>query len=102
MANEVISALRDSGESVAACGSTGVSAALVDGIKVHSLAGFCNGDADVTTPLELFLDEVIPIAAKARMRSATVLVRKRSAPCRPRSCRDWDWYSALCVGVTRR
>jgi len=74
MTNEVINALRDCGHSVAACGSTGVAAALVEGITVHSWAGFCNGDADVVAPLDVLLDKVIPLAAKARMCSATVLV----------------------------
>jgi len=74
MANKVIDALRESGQSVAACGSTGVASALVNGITVHSWAGFCNGDADVTSPLDVLLQKVIPLAAKVRMCSTTVLV----------------------------
>ena len=71
---EVINALRDYGHNVSACGSTGVAAALVDGIKAHSWTRFCNGDADVAAPLDVLLHKVIPMAAEARISSAMVLV----------------------------
>jgi len=74
MTNEVIGALRDAGLVVAACGSSGVAAALVGGITVHSWAGFCNGDADVASPLDVVLRKVIPLSAKVRMCAAMALV----------------------------
>jgi len=74
VANRVIGALRDAGQVVAACGSSGVAAALVGGITVHSWAGFCNGDADVASPLDVILRKVIPLSAKTRMCTAMALV----------------------------
>ena len=74
MVNQVISGLRDAGLNVAACGSSGVAAALVNGTTVHSWAGFVNGDADMGTPLGMVLRKVIPMAAKVRMCAAMALV----------------------------
>ncbi|OSX77521.1 hypothetical protein BU14_0146s0012 [Porphyra umbilicalis] len=74
VANRVIGALRDAGQVVAACGSSRVAAALVGGITVHSWAGFCNGDADVASPLDVILRKVIPLSAKTRMCTAMALV----------------------------
>ena len=74
LVNEVVEALRDAGVAVAACGSSGVAAALVDGTTVHSWAGFCNGDADVWSPLDTVVNDVIPYAAKVRMCSSVVLI----------------------------
>ena len=74
LVNQVVSALRDAGVAVTASGSSGVAAALVCGTTVHSWAGFCNGDADVLSPLDTVVNDVIPYAAKVRMCSAMVLV----------------------------
>jgi len=74
LVNEAVELMRDAGLSVAACASTGVTATLVSGTTVHSWAGFCNGDADVKSPLQTVLNEVIPFAAKARMCASMVLV----------------------------
>jgi len=71
---QVVTALRDAGVAVTACGSSGVAAGLVGGTTVHSWAGFCNGDADVWSPIETVVNDVIPYAAKVRMCSAMVLV----------------------------
>jgi len=72
--NEVVEGLWDAGVAVSACGSSGVAAALVGGTKVHSWAGFCNGDADVWSPLDTVVNDVIPYAAKVRMCSSVVLI----------------------------
>jgi len=74
LVNDVVKSLRAAGAAVSVCGSTGVAAALVGGTTVHAWAGYVNGDADVTTPLDVFLTKVIPHAAKKRMCSAMVLV----------------------------
>jgi len=74
LVNQVVSALRDAGVAVTASGSSGVAAALVCGTTVHSWAGFCNGDADVLSPLDTVVKDVIPYAAKVRMCSSVVLV----------------------------
>lgn len=74
VANRVIRALREAGLGVAACGSSGVSAALVGGITVHLWAGFCNGDAEVASPLDVILRKVIPLSANVRMCAAMTLV----------------------------
>jgi len=74
MANQVIGALRDARLVVAACGSSGVAAALVGGITVPSWASFCNGDADVTSPLDVVFRKVIPLSEKVRMCGAMALV----------------------------
>lgn len=74
LVNQAVTAMRDAGLAVAACGSSGVAAALVKGTTVHSWAGFRNGDLDVSSPLETVVNEVIPYAAKARMCAAMVLV----------------------------
>jgi len=73
LVNQVVAALRDAGLAVTACGSSGVAAALVGGTTVHSWAGFCNGDADVWSPLDTVFKDVIPYGAKVRMCSAMVL-----------------------------
>lgn len=74
LANQIIEALRGSALTVAACGSSGAAAALVDGITLHSWVGFCNGDADVASPLSVVLHKVIPLSAKLRMCASMVLV----------------------------
>jgi len=71
---EVKGALVEAGLCVAACGSSGVAAALIDGLTVHSWAGFRNGDNDVSSILRVVLDKVIPDTAKSRMALAMVLV----------------------------
>ena len=72
--NQVVAALRDASVAVTACGSSGVAAALVGGTTVHRWAGFCNGDADVWSPLDTVVKDVIPYAAMVRMCSAMVLI----------------------------
>lgn len=74
MIKGAVKAMRETGLTVSVCGSSGVAAALVGGTTVHSWAGFINGDADVTTPLETVVAKVIPLSAKQRMCSAMVLV----------------------------
>lgn len=59
---------------IAVCGSSGVAAALVDGVTLHSWAGFRNGENDVYAPLGHVVENVIPRAAKARMAAARLLV----------------------------
>lgn len=72
--NEVKQALLLAGLSVAVCGSSGVAAALVDGVTAHAWAGFRNGHNDEVSPLAVVLSQVIPSAAKARMSRAQVVV----------------------------
>ncbi|OSX79114.1 hypothetical protein BU14_0086s0001 [Porphyra umbilicalis] len=74
LVTEAVKALRAAGAAVSVCGSSGVAAALVGGTTVHSWAGYVNGEADVVTPLETVLKEVIPFAAKKRICSSMVLV----------------------------
>lgn len=71
---EVKEALHAAGWSVAVCGSSGVAAALIDGVTAHAWAGFRNGHHDETAPLAVVLNQVIPSAAKARMSGAQVLI----------------------------
>ncbi|KAK1860654.1 hypothetical protein I4F81_003242 [Pyropia yezoensis] len=71
---KTIRTLRDAGVTVAVCGTTGVAANMVGGITAHSWAGFIHGHADVSLPLDHVVNEVIPRAAKGRMRDAMVLV----------------------------
>jgi len=74
LVNEAVKALRAAGAAVSVCGTSGVAAALVSGITVHSWAGYINGDADVVSPLDVVLKKVIPFAAKKRICSSMVLV----------------------------
>jgi len=71
---EVKAALTKLGVCVAACGSSGAAASLVDGVTAHSWAGFRNGDRDVYTPLSTVLKHVIPDSAKERMAQAVMLI----------------------------
>ena len=72
--NDTVKALRAAGASVSVCGSTGVAAALVRGVTVHSWVGYTNGDADVSKPLDTVVNEVVPFSAKKRICTSTVLV----------------------------
>ena len=74
LVNQVVAALRDAGLAVTACGSSDVAAALVGGTTVHSWAGFCNGNADVWSPLDTVVKNVIPYGAKVRMCDVMLLV----------------------------
>ncbi|KAK1869945.1 hypothetical protein I4F81_012410 [Pyropia yezoensis] len=71
---KIIRALRDAGLTVAVCGTSGVAANMVGGITARSWAGFIHGHADVSLPLDHVVHEVIPRAAKGRMRDAMALV----------------------------
>lgn len=71
---QVIGSFRAAGVSVAVCGSSGVAANMVGGITVHSWAGFVLGHAVLDLPLDHVVNNVIPAAAKGRMRAAMVLV----------------------------
>lgn len=74
LVNQAVVLMRDAGLAVSVRPSTGVAATLVGGTTVLSWAGFCNGQADVTSPLEAVIKTGIPFAAKARMCAAMVLV----------------------------
>jgi len=74
LGRQVIAALRSSGVTVAACGASRVTAGIIGGGTVQSWAGFIHGNADVSASLSVVVDQVIPPAAKDRMRSAMVLV----------------------------
>jgi len=67
LVKDVVEFLGGAGAAVTICGSTGVAAAFGGGTTVHAWAGYTNGDADVTTPLDVVLNKVIPLAAKKRM-----------------------------------
>lgn len=62
------------GWNVAVCGSSGVAAALIDGVTAHAWAGFRNGHQDEAASLAVVLNQVIPSVAKARMSGAQVLI----------------------------
>lgn len=71
---QVVSSLRAVGVPVALCGSSGVAANMVGGITAHSWAGFVLGHSVLDLPLDYVVNNVIPQAAKSRMRATMVLV----------------------------
>lgn len=71
---KIVQVLRAASVTVAVCGTSGVAANMVGGITAHSWAGFIHGHGDISLPLDHVIHEVIPRAAKARMRAAMVLV----------------------------
>jgi len=64
LVSKVMEGFWDAEVAVAACESSGVATALVGGTTVRSWAGFCFGDADVWSPLDTVVNDVIPYAAQ--------------------------------------